>query len=90
MEVCTMTQQPEQRFQAGRMHGSVWKNTSVVNGEEKEMISLSLQKRYKDKDGEWKNSNSLSLRDIPDAQLVLQKVYETCRLKEAEVDSSAE
>ena len=79
--------QPNQRFYAGSMHVSLWKNQKDVDGEEREVISVNLQKRYKDKDGEWKNSASLNLRDIPDACLVLQKVYHDSRLKEADVAS---
>jgi len=77
--------QPEQKFQAGRMFGSVWKNKAEENGGEgRETLSLTLQKRYKDKGGEWKPSTSWYARDIPDARLVLDKAYEYMRLKEAE------
>lgn len=73
--------QPEQKFQAGGISASVWKNEATFDGKQVATHSVTLQKRYKDKSGEWKNSNSLSERDLPNAVVVLTKAYEHLKLR---------
>lgn len=74
--------QPEKKFSAGPISASVWANTANVNGEEKSIPSVQFQKRYQDKDGNWKNTSSLSTRDLPKAMIVLGKAFEYLSLKE--------
>ena len=40
------------------------------------MLKASVQRRYKDKDGEWKSSQSFSRNEIPLAIYCLQKSFE--------------
>ncbi|MFH0970653.1 MAG: hypothetical protein V1776_04315 [Candidatus Diapherotrites archaeon] len=65
--------QPIQKFVAGAIVASVWKNTSDKGAE---FLSVSLQKRYKDDKGEWQSSSSYKPGDLPKASLVLNKAYE--------------
>jgi len=37
--------------------------------------SVSLQKSYKDKNGDWQNTNNLSVEDLPFAILALKEVF---------------
>jgi hypothetical protein len=38
--------------------------------------SVSLQKSYKDKNGDWQNTSSIAAEDLPFAILALQQVFE--------------
>lgn len=38
--------------------------------------NATLQKNYKDKDGNWRKTGSLKANDIPKAIVVLEKAYE--------------
>ena len=88
MEVVSMVEentgnQPEKKFSTGAISATVWRNngTSKKTGEKVEFRTVSLQRRYTDKNGEWKTSNSMRVTDVPKATLVLQKAYEYLVLK---------
>ena len=64
--------QPEKKFKAGAVSATIWKN-----GEgDQSYNTISLERAYKDKTGNWKNTNSLRLNDLPKARMVLDKAYE--------------
>ena len=83
MEVHTMEKnQPEKKFRAGGISVAVWKNESKDSkGVSREFRSVSFEKGYKDKSGEWKSTNSLHASDIPKAIVVLSKAYEYLTLR---------
>ena len=61
--------QPEKKFNVGLVKATVWKNVSKDGNEFK---SVSLNKSYQ-KDGEWKNTNSLGVNDVDKAIQVLEE-----------------
>ena len=67
-------------IRAGGIVATVWKN--VNDG--KESLSVSLQKNYKDRNGEWKTTHSFRQNDLPKALLVLQKAFECVALSRVE------
>ena len=67
--------QPEKKFSTGAISATVWKNTREKDGKTFETRSISLDRRYTDKSGDWKSTNSLRLNDIPKARLVLEEAY---------------
>lgn len=74
---------PEKKFSTGVISATVWNNPVVrKNGESAEFRTVSLQRRYQDKDGNWQTSSSLRVNDLPKASLVLTKAYEYLVLKE--------
>lgn len=75
--------QPEKRFTTGAITATVWKNESKANPES-EFATVTLQRSYKDKDGNWKHTSNLRVNDIPKANLVLQKAYEYLVFKESD------
>jgi hypothetical protein len=78
-----MSNQPETKFRAGAVAATVWKNDAVkADGTKGEFFTVSLERNYRDKDGNWKTSSSMRVNDLPKAALVLQKAYEHCILKE--------
>lgn len=73
---------PEIKFRAGAICATVWKNEGVKkDGEVTEYRTVSFERGYKDKNGEWKSTSSLRVNDLPRAALVLQKAYEYITLK---------
>ena len=67
---------PDKKFRAGAVHATIWTNDSVKDGKKVSYNTISFERSYKDKDGEWKSTSSLRVTDIPKAILVLQKAYE--------------
>jgi hypothetical protein len=72
---------PQKKFVAGAISATIWKNEKHIQDTEFEITSVSLQKNYKDKDGNWKTTHSFKTNDIPKVKLVLDKAYEYLTLK---------
>ena len=74
---------PEKKFSTGVISATIWKNKGISKkGDPIEFRTISLQRRYTDKNGEWKSTNSLRINDLPRASLVLNKAYEYLVIKE--------
>ncbi|HIH43028.1 TPA: hypothetical protein HA246_05265 [Candidatus Woesearchaeota archaeon] len=69
---------PEAKFSTGAITATVWKNPSQFGDD---FRTVALERKYKDKDGTWKSTNSMKVNDLPKAWLVLQKAYEFIVLK---------
>jgi len=67
---------PEISFKVGAVRATVFRNLVANNGKMVPLPKVVIEVRYKDKAGQWKGTNSLSLNDIPKAILALQKAFE--------------
>ena len=68
---------PVKKFQAGGISAAVWTNKATLkDGRQIETLSVSLDRRYRDAEGNWQSSGSLKMNDLPKAILVLSKAYE--------------
>jgi hypothetical protein len=69
---------PEKTFRAGPISATLWKNQVLTKeGKQAEFMSVTFKRSYKDKEtDEWKETNSLNVRDLPRAVVVLNKAYE--------------
>ncbi len=73
---------PEKRFSTGAISATVWENQGKSkSGEAVSFRTVSLQRSYKDKEGNWQSTSTLRINDLPRASLVLQKSYEFLVLK---------
>ena len=72
----TMSSLPIEKFKAGQVSAAIWENKVMMNGRETVMLKASIQRRYKDKNGEWKSSNSFGRNEIPLAIYCLQKAFD--------------
>ena len=63
---------------AGVLRCAVWENSNSRRAWQ----SVQLTRRYKDKDGEWKSTNSLRVQDLNNAASLLETVYMKLKLKE--------
>ncbi len=70
--------EPVEVFKSGTVQASVFLNkVKTKEGDEIEIPTISFRVRYKDKKtGEWKSTNSLDERQIPQAIEVLEKSRE--------------
>jgi hypothetical protein len=74
---------PERKFKAGAITATVWANDRIgKSGETINMSTVALERTYKDREGQWKRTGSMTLNDLPKAALVLSKAYEYLTLKE--------
>lgn len=70
-------QKPEKEFRAGAVRASVWKNTRKDKaGQPFEALSVRVERRYQDKEGEWQSTSSFRPNDLPRLALVAQKAFE--------------
>lgn len=69
--------QPVKKFQIGVVGVALWKNTiELKDGQKMDVLSATVDRRYKDKNGEWKSSKSIQMNDVPRAILALGKAYD--------------
>ena len=68
---------PVKKFTAGGISAALWENkASLKDGRQIETLSVTLDRRYKDNDGQWQSSGSMRLNDLPKAIMVLSKAYD--------------
>ena len=67
---------PEKTFKMGAVRASIFQNAAMREGKAILFPKVVVEVRYRDKAGNWKGTNSLSLNDLPKAILALQKAYE--------------
>lgn len=78
---------PEQKFKAGSISATVWQNKGQDSeGKQTLYRTVSFERSYLDKEGNWQTTNSLRVGDIPKAMLVLNKAYEYLMLKDGADD----
>ena len=68
--------QPEKRFKCGSCEVAIFENEINKNDRMIKIKKTSIQKRYKNSEGEWKSTYSLDMNDIPKMILALSKAYE--------------
>ena len=69
-------QKPLGKFKAGQVSAAIWENQVQVKGKAVTMLKATVQRRYQDKDGNWKSSQSFSRNEIPLAIYCLQQAFE--------------
>ena len=81
---------PEKKFRAGAISATVWQNNGQSNktGQPVTYRTISLERGYKDKNGEWKSTNSFRINDLPRAALLLNEAYRYIVLKDMQNGSA--
>ena len=67
---------PIHKVRAGGVSCALFENDIPVNGTTKTILKASIQRRYKDKNGDWQSSTSFSRNEIPLAIYCLSKAFE--------------
>lgn len=76
--------EPEKTFNQGSCRAAVFANEIKQNGKTAIVRNVAIQKRYKDKDGNWQNTNSFGVNDLPKLVLIATKAYDYLTLKKEE------
>ena len=69
-------QTPIAKFRAGQVAAAIWANDVEVKGKTVTILKATVQRRYKDRDGNWQSSGSFSRNEIPLAIYCLRKAFE--------------
>ncbi len=77
-----MANKPEKKFRCGGVEAAIWQNTTKIEGRDVPRYSIQIQRRYKDNDGNWKDTSSFPLNDLPKVALVAQKSFGWITLKQ--------
>ncbi len=78
---------PLKKFRAGQVSCALWENEiAVEGGRSVQMLKATVERRYKDKNGEWKSSSSFSRNEIPLVKYCLDKALEA-RIEERSVQN---
>lgn len=75
---------PFRKLAAGNIQVAIWQN----EGKNSEFYTVTISRRFKDKNDEWQNSNSFRLNDIPKVIAALQEAYKSMILKEQASESN--
>jgi hypothetical protein len=68
---------PVAKFKAGQISAALWENEiTAKNGHKATVLKATVERRYKDRDGNWKSSGSFGRNEIPLAIYCLQKAFE--------------
>ena len=67
---------PIKKFSAGSVSCAIWENEANIGGRKVPILKATVERRYKDKDGQWKSTGSFSRNEIPLVQYVLGKAFE--------------
>ncbi len=74
---------PEKKFRASPVTATIWTNEAKTkDGDIKIFRTISLERSYKDKEGNWKSTSSFRVNDLPKATLVLNKAFEYISIKD--------
>ena len=76
--------EPEKTFNQGSCRAAVFANEIKQNGKTAIVRNVAIQKRYKDKDGNWQNTNSFGVNDLPKLVLIATKAFDYLTLKKEE------
>ena len=69
-------QLPVAKLRAGQVSSALWENQIQVKGAAVTILKATVQRRYKDRDGNWQSSSSFSRNEIPLAIHCLRKAFE--------------
>jgi len=69
-------QRPLAKIRAGSVSCALWENQINVNGTPKAILKASIERRYKDKDGDWQSSASFGRSEIPLAIFCLARAFD--------------
>ncbi len=70
-------QKPKAKFAAGTVSAALWENeVTAKTGQKVTLLKATVERRYKDSDGNWKSSGSFGRNEIPLAIFCLEKAFE--------------
>jgi hypothetical protein len=86
----TGQQAPVAKFKAGSVSAALWENQIQVRGTTIKMLKVTVQRRFKDKDGFWKNSTSFGRTEVPLVIFCLERAFEKMLAQEGSESETGE
>ncbi len=77
-----MSDRPVKEFRAGGVRAAIWENERGAGDARFTAHTISIERRFKDRDGLWKSTTSFRVEDLASLQLVAAKAFEFLTLKE--------
>ena len=72
----------EKKFSAGAISATIWNNEGKDSeGKPTEFKTISIDRRYQDKEGNWNSTSSMRVNDLPKVAMISQKAFEYLSLK---------
>jgi hypothetical protein len=70
-------QKPKAKFTAGPVSAAIWENkVNAKSGKQVTLLKATVERRFKDKEGNWRSSGSFSRNEIPLAVYCLEESFE--------------
>ena len=66
---------PVKKYNAGSVSCALWDNEIVMDGKKVTVLKATVERRYKDRDGQWKSSGSFSRNEVPLVIYCLSKAF---------------
>ena len=84
-------EQPVKKFKVGGIQVAIWENRVASQGGQDDVLhSVTIERRYKDEQGNWRNASSFRTGDLPKLIFALTKAYEYLALEEDGQDKGGE
>lgn len=81
---------PVRKYQAGAIHCALWQNTISHNGRSRTVLKATVERHYRDSEGQWKSTSSFGRNDIPLVVFCLQKAFEAILVADQNGDEDTE
>ena len=76
---------PAKKFRAGGVSATIWVNKGNANGKETEYNTISLERVYTDKEGNWQTTSTFRVGDLPKINALVQRAYESLIVQEQDL-----
>lgn len=77
-EIKTEPTKPYAHLRAGSVSVTIWSNIKEYNGKQFQAYSFQFQRSYKDDKGQWKNTDSFQLNDLPKINILTMEAFKKC------------
>lgn len=82
---------PIREFRSGTITAAIWSNEHThENGSQSSSFSVTIKKRFCDKNGRWQDTTSFFADELPRLRLVAAKAYEFVMLSQSMEDESSD
>ena len=73
---------PLKEFASGSVRATTWENEHEKGDQKFTTQTVSVERRYKDKNGDWNGTNGFRKNDLPNVEVVARKAFEFLTVRE--------
>jgi len=78
---------PIKEFKSGGLKLSIWSEKVTTNEESYISYNIKINKRYLDKNKEWKTTDNFKVNDLPKVRILSEMAYIWLTVKESELQT---